>query len=376
MAAQGRLGDKARAFSDAHGCPACPHVVAGPGISGSPNVFVNNRPALRVSDRGMHGACCAGNTWVAQAGSATVFINGKPAHRVGDVTVHCGDRGELIEGSANVNVGDGGSAGGPAPAPTGIEMPPMATPGVPITLKLGALRLPPFVTRVIAPVTWIIDGQEHSEHGHTATVTLSGEHSGRQVTVLARLGGGPAVKTTVKVPRLTIEGPSTVEIDDKIELRARVAPHVAGSYVWFDVRGRKLGEGPTLTFVGKEKSKKEGDQPAECRFTPRGGSDQRATHPITVEKLPWLKLPIHISLGDLGATARWLGDNPVEVRIDDAVAPSHAMAEDAGRIVVSFRAQPGEHTVVVSSGSPHFAAGQAPIRIVHFSCKVKVTAAD
>ncbi len=40
-------------------------------------------PALRVTDTGIHAACCGPNTWTAQAGSSTVFINGKPAARNG-----------------------------------------------------------------------------------------------------------------------------------------------------------------------------------------------------------------------------------------------------------------------------------------------------
>jgi uncharacterized Zn-binding protein involved in type VI secretion len=313
---------------------------------------------------------------VAQGGSATVFINGKAAHRVGDATAHCGARGQLSEGSDNVLVGDGGSAGGAAPAVSGVVAPPVATPGVPVTMRLGPVHLPPFVSRVVAPVTWIIDGKEHAEHGDTVTVTLGPEHSGRDVEVTARLGAGLPVQTLVKVPKLTVEGPDTVEIDDKIELRARVAPRVPGRYVWLDAGGKELGSGPTLKFVGKKKSKQPGDQPAECRFTPEGGgAAQSVRHPITVEKLPWLKLPIRISFGNLDATTRWLAANPIEVRIDDELAPSHAMAEDAGRVMVSFRARPGDHSVVVSSGGPSL-AGQAPIRLVHFSAKVKVTAAD
>ncbi len=112
MPGQGRLGDKANVPADAHGCPGCPHPGIGPAINGSPNVNVNSRPALRVDDMGVHAACCGPNMWTAQAGSATVFINGKKAHRMGDATRHCGGNGQLIEGSANVIVGDSGGGGG------------------------------------------------------------------------------------------------------------------------------------------------------------------------------------------------------------------------------------------------------------------------
>lgn len=122
MPGQGRLGDKAHVPVDAHGCPACPHTAIGPAISGSADVFVNGRPALRVQDTGIHAACCGPNIWTAVAGSATVFINGRPAHRMSDATQHCSGRGKLIEGSPDVIVGDnsrggGGGDGGGGPPP-------------------------------------------------------------------------------------------------------------------------------------------------------------------------------------------------------------------------------------------------------------------
>ena len=105
MPPQGRLGDKSQAEADAHGCPACPHPVAGPAIQGSPNVLVNNMPALRVGDPGTHTPCCGPNTWTAAAGSGTVLINNMPAHRMGDQDAHCGGVGKLIEGSPDVITG-------------------------------------------------------------------------------------------------------------------------------------------------------------------------------------------------------------------------------------------------------------------------------
>jgi uncharacterized Zn-binding protein involved in type VI secretion len=105
MPPQGRLGDKASAPVDAHGCVACPHPVQGPAITGSPTVMVNNKPALRVTDQGVHTACCGPNMWVATIGSPTVLINNLPAHRQGDMTTHCGGVGQLIEGSPDVLVG-------------------------------------------------------------------------------------------------------------------------------------------------------------------------------------------------------------------------------------------------------------------------------
>jgi len=106
MPGAGRLGDKANIQNDAHGCPGCPHPGVGPAISGSPTVMINGKPALRKDDLGIHGVCCGPNMWQANAGSGTVFINGKAAHRNGDATKHCGGQGKLIQGSADVNIGD------------------------------------------------------------------------------------------------------------------------------------------------------------------------------------------------------------------------------------------------------------------------------
>ncbi len=105
MPPQCRVGDKSQVPADAHGCPACPHPAVGPAVAGSPNVMVNSMPALRVTDPGIHAACCGPNTWVAAKGSGTVFINKLPAHRLGDMDTHCGGVGQMIQGSSNVVVG-------------------------------------------------------------------------------------------------------------------------------------------------------------------------------------------------------------------------------------------------------------------------------
>ena len=103
--AQCRLGDKSRVPSDDHGCPACPHDCVGPAVEGSPDVFVNSLPAIRVDDPGVHSSCCGPNTWIAKDGSSSVFINGKAAHREDDADTHCGGDGRMIEGSPNVFTG-------------------------------------------------------------------------------------------------------------------------------------------------------------------------------------------------------------------------------------------------------------------------------
>lgn len=77
----------------------------GPAETGSPNVSVNNRPALRVSDTGSHSQCCGPNTWVAVAGSQTVSINNLQAHRLNDRDQHCGGPGYMIQGSPDMMVG-------------------------------------------------------------------------------------------------------------------------------------------------------------------------------------------------------------------------------------------------------------------------------
>lgn len=106
MPPQARVSDKSQIQADAHGCPACPHPAIGPAIIGSPDVMVNELPALRVGDKGMHAVCCNTNTWTAKDGSGTVFINSIKAHRKGDADTHCGGQGKMVDGSDNVITGD------------------------------------------------------------------------------------------------------------------------------------------------------------------------------------------------------------------------------------------------------------------------------
>jgi uncharacterized Zn-binding protein involved in type VI secretion len=72
---------------------------------GSPTVFVNGKPVLRVDDVGVHAACCGPNQWKATTGSGTVFANGQSVVRKDDPTRHCGGNGQMIEGSPNVSAG-------------------------------------------------------------------------------------------------------------------------------------------------------------------------------------------------------------------------------------------------------------------------------
>ena len=105
MPPQARVSDMAQIPADAHGCPACPHPAVGPAIEGSPDVMVNNLPAVRVGDQGIHAACCNRNMWKASQGSSTVMVNNKAAHRESDPTEHCGGMGQTIAGSPTVMTG-------------------------------------------------------------------------------------------------------------------------------------------------------------------------------------------------------------------------------------------------------------------------------
>lgn len=100
-----RLGDRSFVPADIHICGDCPHSCIGPAITGSADVLVNGRPALRVGDSGVHATCCGPNTWIAVEGSASVLINNRRAHRLDDLDQHCGGPGRMVEGSENVLVG-------------------------------------------------------------------------------------------------------------------------------------------------------------------------------------------------------------------------------------------------------------------------------
>lgn len=99
------IGSFAFCPADAHGCPADPHVVQGPIITGSPNVTVNGSPAARKGDTGVHAACCGPNTFKIVEGDPKVLINGKPAARVGDETKHCGGMGKIVDSPVDISCG-------------------------------------------------------------------------------------------------------------------------------------------------------------------------------------------------------------------------------------------------------------------------------
>ncbi len=106
MQPQSRFGDQSYVPVDTHGKPCCPHECIGPATDGSPDVYVNGRPALRVTDSGVHAACCGPNTWVAKEGSSVVLINNLESHRLFDADMHCGGPGFMVEGSEDVFVGE------------------------------------------------------------------------------------------------------------------------------------------------------------------------------------------------------------------------------------------------------------------------------
>jgi uncharacterized Zn-binding protein involved in type VI secretion len=111
MQPQTRVGDRSLVPADGHGKPCCTHECIGPAQRGSPDVLVNGRAAVRVTDTGIHFTCCGANTWYAVEGAETVLINGLRAHRRFDDDQHCGGPGYMVEGSDDVFVGDGTESG-------------------------------------------------------------------------------------------------------------------------------------------------------------------------------------------------------------------------------------------------------------------------
>jgi uncharacterized Zn-binding protein involved in type VI secretion len=101
--AAGRVGDRARASEDAEDDDDGD--LAAPATTGSADVLVGGRPALRLGDGSHHDG--HDDTWTVVGGSADVIINDRPAVRAGDPTRHRGGDGCLAEGSDDVLVGGG-----------------------------------------------------------------------------------------------------------------------------------------------------------------------------------------------------------------------------------------------------------------------------
>lgn len=126
----GRLGDNSQV-----GPGPCKHTAIGPAVSASVNILINGRRALRVGDDGVHGGCCDTNSWQAARGAATVLVNNRPAHRVGDADQSCGGSGQMVQGSANVLIGDHATGGTP-PDPPGYIFVEIG----PLPLRMGGVR--------------------------------------------------------------------------------------------------------------------------------------------------------------------------------------------------------------------------------------------
>jgi uncharacterized Zn-binding protein involved in type VI secretion len=101
-----RRGD----IGSGHACHFPPSAATG----GSPNVFVNGKPLMRVGDSYQAHGCSScpepSHGRALAKGSSTVFINGQPAGRIGDA-IDCG--GKAAQGSPNVFIGDAGAKSTP-----------------------------------------------------------------------------------------------------------------------------------------------------------------------------------------------------------------------------------------------------------------------
>lgn len=74
--------------------------------TGSPNVFINGKPAARVGDSVTETSVCTNGTGRITNGSRTVFVNGKPKARLSDnVNEHTDVDGKVTTSSNNVFVG-------------------------------------------------------------------------------------------------------------------------------------------------------------------------------------------------------------------------------------------------------------------------------
>lgn len=109
-----RAGDAARTphggdddGGDDERCDRCPHDEVGRSATGSVNVLVNRRRALRVGDKGVHETCQGTGEWEATHGAPRVLINNKRAHRLGDdVRYRGGWTGHTVQGSPDVLIGN------------------------------------------------------------------------------------------------------------------------------------------------------------------------------------------------------------------------------------------------------------------------------
>lgn len=103
-----RVSDPVFCEGDVHGI--APFLIILPVLGriteGSFDTIINDRPAARVGDAGMHKACPGPNTFLLVGGASRTFINDRPAVRETDPSMHCGGLGEN-PGSSVGSVMDG-----------------------------------------------------------------------------------------------------------------------------------------------------------------------------------------------------------------------------------------------------------------------------
>ena len=86
-------------------CNAHKSTVSGTGaqyVTGSPNVIVEGRPAVRLNDSHRNGC---GHTFKAIQGSKTVLVNNRPVHRLQDKIAGSGTGQCVIPGNKTVFAG-------------------------------------------------------------------------------------------------------------------------------------------------------------------------------------------------------------------------------------------------------------------------------
>lgn len=105
MPAATKISDTTTGICDI-GEDCCSHGRTGINGTGSPNVFINGKPAHRLSDGGSI-ICPHGGYFQSVAASKTVIVNGLGLTRIGDSTVcvNCGCNGNHNSGSQNVFAG-------------------------------------------------------------------------------------------------------------------------------------------------------------------------------------------------------------------------------------------------------------------------------
>lgn len=95
MSPAGRIADRAADNLD---------VMVNRAATGSSNILINMRHALRIGDVGVDKD--GRINWEAADGAPSVLLNGRKVHRAGDTTQHGGASGRLFDGSPNVMIGN------------------------------------------------------------------------------------------------------------------------------------------------------------------------------------------------------------------------------------------------------------------------------